>query len=205
MKTLDLKTQYKQLYTQPASKISIVEVPGLSFLAIDGKGDPNTSPAYSSALEALYAVAYGIKFSIKKRARNPIDYPVMPLEGLWWVPDMREFDVNKKSNWQWRMMIMQPSVVDADLVQAMKGEVAGKKNLPSIGGVQLVQYHEGVAAQILHVGPYATEGATIQRLHDSIAAQGYTRNGHHHEIYLGDPRRTDPSKLKTIIRQPMKK
>jgi hypothetical protein len=205
MKTLDLKKECKQLYTQASGKISIFDVPALNFLAIDGKGDPNTSPEYTAALEALYAVAFGLKFFIKKRSKNPVDYPVMPLEGLWWVPNMREFDVNKKSSWQWRMMIMQPSVVDEELVQSMKGEADRKKRLPSVSGLQLIRYDEGKAAQILHVGPYATEGPTIRKLHDFIAEQEYERDGHHHEIYLGDPRKTEPSRLKTIIRQPVRK
>jgi hypothetical protein len=205
MKTLDLKKEFKQLYTQASGKISILDIPALNFLAIDGNGDPNTSPEYTAALEALYAVAFGLKFFIKKRSKNPVDYPVMPLEGLWWVPDMREFDVNKKGNWQWRMMIMQPSVVDEELLQSMKGEVDRKKHLPSVSRLQLIRYDEGKAAQILHVGPYATEGPTIRKLHDFIVEQEYERDGHHHEIYLGDPRKTEPSRLKTIIRQSVRK
>lgn len=205
MKSIDLKAQFKHLYNQPTSKISIVDVPELSFLTIDGQGDPNTSVEYRSALEALYAVAYGLKFSAKKRAKNPVDYPVMPLEGLWWVPDMREFDVQKKEKWRWRMMILQPPVIEGKMVEAMKDEVTRKKDLPSVPRLRLSVYHEGLAAQILHIGPYAEEGPTIRRLHEFMDGEGYARDGHHHEIYLGDPRKADPSKLKTIIRQPMRK
>jgi hypothetical protein len=151
----------------------------------------------------LYAVAYGLKFSLKKRARNAVEYPVMPLEGLWWVPDMREFDSRKKDKWLWRMMIMQPSIIEEAMVAEMKSATEAKKDLPSLKKLELVRYDEGLSAQILHVGPYAAEEPAIRRLHDFIAAEGYTRQGHHHEIYLSDPRRGDPLKLKTIIRQPI--
>jgi hypothetical protein len=205
MKTLDLKTRYKEFYSQPKSKMTMVKVPDLAFLAIDGRGDPNTSAEYRAALEALYAVAYGLKFLLKKRAGNPIDYPVMPLEGLWWVHDMRQFDVRKKDEWNWRMMIMQPPVVEAPIVEKMKVEAAKKKDLPSVNKVDLICFEEGEAAQVLHLGPYADEGPTIQALHDFIDARGYVKDGLHHEIYLGDPRKTAPSKLKTIIRQPVRR
>lgn len=203
MKTLDLKKQYKQLYSQSPGKISVVEIPEFQFLAVDGKGDPNKVPEFRTAVEALYAVAYGLKFSLKKRARNAVDYPVMALEGLWWVPDMRKFDPGKKDKWLWRVMIMQPSIIDDTMVAEMKSAVEAKKDLPSLKKLELVRYNEGLSAQILHVGPYGVEEPTIRLLHDYIAAEGYKRRGHHHEIYLSDPRRTDPSKLKTIIRQPM--
>jgi hypothetical protein len=205
MKTLDLKTSYKKFYSQPNSRISIVEVPELAFLAVDGRGDPNTSPEYRAAIEALYAVAYGLKFSFKKRTKSPVDYPVMPLEGLWWVSDMRNFDVQKKHEWNWRMMIMQPPCVELPQVEEMKTDVSRKKSLPSVTKVELIRYHEGEAAQVLHLGPYADEAPTIQALHDFIDEEGYIREGLHHEIYLGDPRKTAPSRLKTILRQPVRR
>lgn len=205
MKTLDLKTRYKEFYSQQKSKMTMVKVPDLAFLAIDGRGDPNTSAEYRAAVEALYAVAYGLKFSFKKQAKNPVDYPVMPLEGLWWVRDMREFDLHKKNEWNWRMMIMQPPCVEPPQVEEMKTDVARRKRLSSVTKVELIRYHEGEAAQVLHLGPYADEAPTIQALHDFIDGEGYIKDGLHHEIYLGDPRKTAPSRLKTIIRQPVRK
>jgi hypothetical protein len=205
MKTLDLRKQYKHLYLQPASKISILEIPEFQFLAVDGAGDPNKTPDFQTAVEALYAVAYGLKFSLKKRARNPVDYPVMALEGLWWTPDMRDFDMRNKDIWLWRMMIMQPPIIEADMVAEMKALTAKKKDLASLDKLHLVRYNEGLSAQILHVGPYSMEEPTIRRLHEFILSEGFERKGIHHEIYIGDPRRTDPSKLKTVVRQPIGK
>jgi hypothetical protein len=205
MKTLDLKTSYKTLYGQHKGKLSIVDVPSLSFLAIDGKGDPNTSAEYRNAVEALYAVAYGLKFAVKRRTADPVDYPVMPLEGLWWVPDMKEFSMQRKDKWQWRMMIMQPPLVTMAMVEEMKVLAGKKKDLPSAAKVRLAEYHEGVSAQILHLGPYVDEAPTVQALHEFIEVEGYLKDGLHHEVYLGDPRKTEPSRLKTIIRQPMRK
>jgi hypothetical protein len=203
MKTIDLKTQYKVLYSQPKGKHSIIDVPELSFLSIEGHGDPNASVEYRSAVEALYAVAYGLKFSFKKRAKDPVDYPVMPLEGLWWVPDMRKFDLLKKDEWDWEMLILQPPVMTTAAVQEMKAQVGKKRELPALEKVHFLRHNEGLSAQVLHLGPYATEGPTIRGLHDFFESQGYKPIGHHHELYLGDPRKTEPSKLKTIIRQPI--
>jgi hypothetical protein len=205
MRMLDLKKKYKSLYTQRSGAVTIIEVPEFQFLAVDGRGDPNIVPEFHQAIEALYAVAYTLKFSLKKRAKNPIDYPVMPLEALWWVPDMRKFNMTQKDAWLWRAMIMQPPVIDEGIVDQCIMVAAGKKDLPALKNLHLVTYNEGLSGQVLHIGPYSTEGPTIQRLHDHIASEGYERSGKHHEIYLGDPRRAAPEKLKTIVRQPVKK
>lgn len=198
---LDLRVTYKQCYTA-GREPGLVDVPEFSFLAVDGHGDPNTSAEYIEAVEALFAVSYALKFALKRGPRL-LDYGVMPLEGLWWVPDMSRFSVAHKSDWDWTIMIMQPDVVDADLVGTAIEQSTAKKDLPAARLLRLERYAEGLAAQIMHVGPYAAEEPTIQRLHTFIAERGYDLAGKHHEIYLGDPRRSAPERLRTIIRQPV--
>ncbi|HRW06481.1 MAG TPA: GyrI-like domain-containing protein [Caldilineaceae bacterium] len=201
MAKIDHKKELKHLYNPSTKQCAIVDVPAMNFLMIDGSGDPNRAQAYQEAVEALYAVAYTLKFMVKK-GEQAIDYTVMPLEGLWWVPDMAEFSVSQKDKWLWTMLIMQPDFVTADLVDAAMAETA-KKNPPALPKLRFESFTEGVAAQIMHIGPYAAEAPTIARLHAFIAEEGNTLRGKHHEIYLGDPRRTAPEKLKTVIRQPM--
>ncbi|MBI2429468.1 MAG: GyrI-like domain-containing protein [Ignavibacteriales bacterium] len=202
MKRIDYKKEMNFLYAPSAKEISIVDVPSMNYLMIDGKGDPNTAKEYSEVVEALYAVAYTIKFIIKK-GEQQIDYGVMPLEGLWWVPDMRYFSVERKDDWLWTAMIMQPEIVTKEIVVEAIESVREKKNPPALEKLRFDSFNEGKGAQILYFGPYRNEGPTIERLHKSIAERGYKRNGKHHEIYLNDPRKTAPERLKTIIRQPM--
>ena len=181
----------------------LVQVPPLSFLCLDGHGDPNTSPAYGAAVQALYSVSYAAKFAVKK-AGGP-DFKVSALEGLWWAEDLRTFLSGDKSEWDWIMMIRQPDAVTGDLLARLSDEVATKKSMPAARELRLICFEEGTAAQVLHVGPYAAEAPTIARLHEFIRDLGFTFDGHrhkHHEIYLGDPRRSAPGKLRTIIRQP---
>ena len=202
MEKVDFKKQLKHLYRPPAKNAVAVEVPVMNFLMLDWAGDPNSAPAYGEAVEALYVVAYALKFMIKK-GPQAVDYGVLPLEGLWWVEDMRQFSVENKSAWQWTMMIMQPEYVTRELYEAALVQVEAKKGPPALGKMRLESYAEGLSAQIMHSGPYAAEAPTIEKLHQFIADQGYQRRGKHHEIYLGDPRRTAPERLKTVIRQPM--
>ncbi len=204
MNKLDLKKQHPALYNPSKKEISIVNVPDMNFLMIDGKGDPNTSEGYAQALAALYTLAYTIKFHIKK-GKKPVDYAVMPLEGLWWVDDMSLFSDKDKSAWKWTMMIAQPDFVTRELVEEQRAEAAKKKNSPALPRIRFGVYHEGRAAQILFVGPYAAEGPAIAQIHEHIRLAGGDRRGKHHEIYLRDPRRTAPEKLQTIIRQPFEK
>ena len=198
---IDFKRELRELYA-PAREPSLVEVPEMAFLMIDGHGDPNTVPDYGKAIEALYTVAYTAKFDIK-RAPDGIDYGVMPLEGLWWVPDMSKFMTEDKSAWNWTMMIMQPDQVTTEVFEEARAKATKKKSLDAIGQVRLERFAEGLAAQIMHIGPYAAEGPTIQRLHAFVAERGYERAGKHHEVYLSDPRRASPEKMKTIVRQPI--
>lgn len=201
MQKVDLKKELKHLYQPSAKEVARVEVPSFRFLMIDGEGDPNTSPEYAAAVEALFSVSYTAKFMVKKGAQG-IDYAVMPLEGLWWSDDMSAFVANDRSKWKWTMMIMQPPFVEAATIQASIAEVKRKKALSAVSELRLEDFAEGLCAQTLHVGPFSEEGPTIQRVHDFIAARSALA-GKHHEIYLSDIRRADPRKWKTIIRQPM--
>jgi hypothetical protein len=181
----------------------LVQVPSLRFLCLDGHGDPNTSPAYAAAVQALYSVSYAAKFAVKKSG-GP-DFKVSPLEGLWWAEDLSTFLTGDKSEWDWTMMLRQPDAVTDALFARLADEVAAKKSMPAARELRLITLEEGAAAQVLHVGPYATEAPTIVRLHQFIREQGFAFDGHrnkHHEICLGDPRRSAPERLRTIIRQP---
>ena len=201
MDKIDLKKDLKPLYQPSAREVVQVDVPTFQFLMIDGEGDPNTSPAYAQAVEALFSVSYTAKFMLKK---GPLarDYAVMPLEGLWWADDLSAFITNDKAHWKWTMMIMQPSFVTPEIIEAAMAEVKRKKQLPAIDRLRLEDFLEGRCAQVLHIGPFSEEGPTIERLHQFINART-SRTGKHHEIYLSDIRRAAPDKWKTIIRQPM--
>jgi hypothetical protein len=201
---VDFRKQLRSLYNPSAKDVVVVNVPDMQFLLVDGTGNPNTSQEYQEAVEALYGVAYALKFLIKKELI--LDYAVMPLEGLWWAPDMREFSVERKESWLWTMMIMQPQEVTATLFERALAQVQHKKTSPALAKMRLEPFHEGLAAQIMHLGPFAAEGPTIARLHAFIREQGYAFDGtqqKHHEIYLSDPRRVAPEKMRTVIRQSM--
>lgn len=203
MATLDLKRQYKDLYNPPADGVRIVTVPPLTFLMVDGHGDPNTEQEFADAVTALYAVAYAAKFMLKKGAAA-LDYTVMPLEGLWWADDMDDFLTGDKANWHWTLMIMQPDAVTPEVFAAARAQAMAKKHLPALADVRLEQFDEGSCAQVMHYGHYAAEGPTIARLHAFIAEHDYVRAGKHHEIYLSDPRRSAPERMKTVVRQPIR-
>ncbi len=204
MQKIDLKKDLKAYYTaRPAP--ALVNIPAMNFLMIDGTGNPNNAPEYVEALQALYSAAYTLKFSIKKELQ--IEYPVMPLEGLWWAPDMSSFLEGRKDDWFWTMMISTPDLVTQDMIDSACKEASRKKNLPALDKLRLECFKEGLSFQLLHIGPYSAEGENIQRLHNHIHANNYSFDGlvqKHHEIYLGDPRKSAPEKLRTIIRQPVK-
>jgi len=205
MSPLDLVRQLKPLYAPSAKHPVIVEVPELSFLMLDGRGDPNTSEQYQDALGALYGIAYTLKFTLKKSDPER-DFRVAPLEGLWWAdaeaPSLAELQADRDA-WNWTMMIALPDDVTAAELAAAAEAAARRRPLPGAGSIRLERFEEGLAAQIMHVGPYSAEAPTIERLHAFVEEQGYALLGRHHEIYLGDPRRTAPERLKTIIRHPV--
>ena len=203
MVKIDMKKELKDLYNPSTKQVTIVEVPKMNFLIIDGSGDPNTSQMYKDAIEALFSLSYTIKFMVKKT--KAVDYAVMPLEGLWWVDDMSSFSVTSKDEWKWTAMIMQPEHVTEDTTAKAVEDLKNKKDLPSLSKIRFDSFHEGTSAQIMYIGAYADEGPTIKKLHEFINENRCTLDGKHHEIYLSDPRRAAPEKLKTIIRQPMKK
>jgi hypothetical protein len=183
----------------------LVLVPKLTFLMVDGSGDPNTSPAYRDAIQALYGLSYTLHFALKKELG--VDERVGPLEGLWWSDDMADFPGERKGDWSWTAMIAQPDAVTPEWFERARADVRRKKG-PSaaLEHARLETFEERLAAQVLYLGPYSDEGPTIVHLHEFIHELGYTFDGRrekHHEIYLGDPRRSAPEKLRTIIRQPV--
>lgn len=204
----DVKRALKPLYSPSAKDFVVVDVPPMRYLAVDGHGDPNTAPEYARAVEALYGVAYTLKFRSKRELGR--DVAVAPLEGLWRADDPAAFVARDKRAWSWTMLIAQPAWIDeplvTDAVAAVRAKAkAGDAPNPALDLVQLIELDEGRAVQILHVGSYDDEAPTLARLHDEwMPAHGLTFNGDHHEIYLSDPRRTAPAKLKTILRQPVR-
>jgi hypothetical protein len=203
MEKLDLKKQWKHLYGPPTGEITTVTVPPLTYLMVDGHGDPNTSKSFEQAVEALYSLSYTLKFSLKKNP-DAIDYGVMPLEGLWWADDPRVFMQADKSTWKWTAMILQPEFISRDHVDTALEDVRRKKNPAALDRVRFDTLDEGESVQTLYLGPFSEEGPVIQRIHAAIHAAGKELYGKHHEIYLSDPRRTAPAKLRTILRQPMR-
>lgn len=197
---VDYRRELRALYA-PGGSPAIVDVPEFAFVMVDGSGDPNNSPAFSNAIEALYAVGYAAKFIVKRAAG--VDYVVMPLEGLFWVPDTLGFTAANKSAWCWTLMLMQPDQVTELIYQEARETARRKRSPQAIERVRFERFAEGTAAQVMHVGPYSTEGPTIERLHAFITEQGYEPAGKHHEIYLSDPRRCAPEKMKTVVRQPI--
>lgn len=202
MEKIDHKKKLKHLYKPSAKKVEIVEVPQMNFLMVDGEGDPNTSQSFSDAIEALFPLAYTLKFMVKKGDRG-IDYGVLPLEALWWADDMSAFTTGNKDTWKWTVMIMQPEFITREMVEKATIEVGRKKKPVSLPLVRFESFKEGKAAQTLHIGPFSEEGPTIEKVHLFIEENGCQRVGKHHEIYLSDIRRAAPEKWKTIVRQPM--
>jgi len=202
----DLRKQLAPLYKASAKEPVLVTVPAMNFLMVDGRGDPNTAPEFQQAIDALYGLSYTLKFAYKKR--EGIDYRVMGLEGLWWSEgeDPGEaFRKGDKSRWQWTLMIAQPDFVTPAALDEAREELLARRPSPAARHVRLERYQEGLAAQVLHVGPYDQERPTIERLHAFFRERGCERAGKHHEIYMSDPRRCAPERLKTILRQPVRR
>jgi hypothetical protein len=213
MQKLDLKKDLKFLYAPRVGKIELVDVPAMNFIMIDGDIQPDempgTSPQFAECLQALYGAAYTLRFMVKLRKENPVDYPVMALEGLWWVED-GQFDLRKPGNWKYMVMIMQPDLVTGELFAEALAQLRKKKgDLPAFARLRLERFHEGLSVQAMHVGPYATEPVTMDRMQQFMQENGCTDlvgpEGKHHEIYLGNPLRADPAKLKTVLRHPVRR
>jgi len=212
MKILDLKKQYKNLYQPSAKRIELVQVPNLQFAMVDGaieKGsEPGKSPSFAQATEILYSLSYTLKFMFKKRKTSAIDYPVMALEGLWWVED-GFFDITVKDNWFYTLMIMQPDIITAEIFEGAREQVRTKKgDSEMLNKARLTHFEEGLCVQTMHIGPYATEPATLERMRAFMAENNLKDavgpiGGKHHEIYLSDPRKSAPDKMKTVLRHPV--
>lgn len=202
----DVKREHPELYAPSAKDFAIVDVPPMRYLAVDGHGDPNTAASYREAVEALFGVAYAVKFASKRALGR--DFVVAPLEGLWWAEDQGAFVARDKGAWDWTMLIAQPDWIDEDAVAAAVAAVRAKDakaGNPALDKLRLEHLHEGESAQILHLGSYDDETPTLARLHDEWMPQhGLTFNGPHHEVYLTDARRTAPEKLRTVLRQPVR-
>lgn len=211
MKTIDLKKDLKHLYMPSAKKPVILQVPKLQFAMIDGaieKGkEPGNSPGFAEAMQALYGISYTLKFTLKKRKTNPIDYPVMALEGLWWVED-GIFDIKVKDNYVYTVMILQPDIITLEMFEEAREQVRIKKgDTPALSKMRLADFEEGMCVQMMHIGPYATEPATVDVMQAHALENGYRDNvgpnGKHHEIYIGNPLKATPEKLKTVVRHPV--
>lgn len=203
MEKIDFKKTMKALWQPPAGRFVLVEVPRMQFAMVDGNGDPNTAPAYKRAVEWLYSVSYPLKFMSKKDLGR--DYTVPPLEGLWWADDMTTFLTRDKGAWSWTMMIMQPDWITPRMFAAAV-EKAGAKLGDAPETLRLEAFEEGLSVQTLHVGSYDDEGPVIRRLHDEyLPENGLVETGRHHEIYLSDPRKVVLEKLKTVLRQPVRR
>lgn len=201
---IDFKREKKELYKPSSKEVVIINVPEMQFLMIDGKGSPGDSKEYQGALAALYPVAFKAKFISKKQGK---DYVVPPLEGLWWAEDMTDFREGNRDEWQWTMMIMQPEwITEKTIGEAIEITMEKKPDLAELlPKLRFERFNEGNAAQIMHIGPYSDEAPTIDKLHAFIKENGGNFDGHeqkHHEIYLSDPRRAKPERMKTVIRQP---
>jgi len=204
---LDLKKELKYLYNPSAKAVEEVEVPEFNFAMVRGFVPAGVkvaeAPEFVEALTALYGISYSLKFAIKQRKVEPVDYPVMALEGLWWV-DGDAFEIGKLQEQNFNVMILQPEVVTANMFAEVLVQLKKKKPSPGLDKLRFEPFREGRCVQVLHLGPYSEEAPTIERMKDYMNERGLVRNGHHHEIYMGDPRRAAPEKLRTILRQPVK-
>jgi hypothetical protein len=207
MQKLDLKKDLKYLYAPSAKKVEIVKVPPMQFAMIDGAIEPGLSPGasplFQENMQALYGIAYTLKFMVKQRKGDPVDYPVVALEGLWWVEDGR-FDIQVKDNWFYTVMILQPDLITPELFAEALAQLRKKKgDQPGFARLRLETFEEGLCVQTMHIGPYEAEPETVARMTAFAAENGYTLSGKHHEIYMGNPLRADPAKLKTVLRHPI--
>ncbi len=213
MQILDLKKQLQQFYFPATNKIECVDVPPMQFAMCDGaieRGkEPGNSPGFAEATQALYGISYTLKFMLKKRTDNPIDYPVMALEGLWWVED-GVFDITVKDNWYYTLMILQPEIIIPALFAAGAEQVRRKRgDSPALARLRLETFHEGLCVQTMHIGPYASEPATLEKMQAFMQMNGLRDRvglgGKHHEIYMSDPRKAAPARLKTVLRHPVER
>ncbi len=208
MQKLDLRKEFKALYAPSARQVEVVNVPKCKFVMVDGRMEPGATPEtsreFQDALSALYGLSYTCKFMSKLRKTNPVDYTVMPLEGLWWGTS-GQFDLRHMEEWSWTLMIMQPRHITPAMFTRAITKLCEKGDNPALERVRLESWREGLCIQIMHVGPYAEEPRTVDLMNAFAQQNGLRLAGKHHEIYLGDPRRANPDKLKTILRHPVER
>ena len=203
MDKVDFKKTLKALYGPPARDFVLVDVPAMRFVMLDGYGDPNTAGEYATGLNWLYSISYGLKFGSKRELGR--GYVVPPLEALWWADDMSDFVTRRKDRWRWTVMLMVPDFVPAALFEPARAAASAKLG-EGPKSLRLETFAEGLSVQIMHVGSYDDEGPTLRRLHEEyLPKNGLVETGHHHEIYISDPRKVAPTKLKTVLRQPVRR
>jgi hypothetical protein len=201
---VDFKKELKELYNPKVGDFSLVKVPKLKYLMVDGQGDPNKVIEYQEAVEALFSVSYTLKFHSKNELGK--DYVVPPLEGLWWSDDFDDFRSRRKNKWSWTMMIMLPDWLGKKEFKEAVSTVSSKKADIKVDRLRLETLNEGLSVQIMHIGSYDDETPTLLKLHDEwLPENGFKERLKHHEIYIGDPRKTPAAKLKTVLRQPVRK
>lgn len=201
MRNYDIKRDKRILYAAK-KRFEIVDVPPLNFLMADGEGNPNTSPLYRDVVRALYTTAYAMRaLAIDEFGKK---HTIGPLEGLWWADDMRVFKSRDEDEWQWRLMVVQPDWITDQIFKQGLENAQEKHDLTAGNRVRFDKFDEGKSVQVMHIGPYDQEGPTIARMHDEFMPENDLKpRGSHHEVYLSDVRRTDPSRLRTILRQPV--
>lgn len=199
---VDLKKVQKELFNVKVGEFKKVYCDKAYYIALDGEGDPNNNEEYLKKIGALYKIAYKVKMAYKEDGK---DFVVMPLSGLWWSENYNDFIEDNKDGWKWTMMTQLPEFVKEDDIELKKQEVLKEELGEYIEDIRYIEYSEGDAYETLYVGHYSEEGETVRKLHETILRNEHKIRGKHHEIYLSDPRKTEPAKLKTIIRQPVSK
>ncbi len=208
MKKIDLRKELKHLYAPSAREVAMVKVPKFNFIMLDGKIQPGETPAtsreFQEGIGALYGASFTLKFMSKSRKRNAIDHTLLALEGLWWT-EAGDFDFNAQEERKWTLMIMQPQHITTSMFQQALRQLQQKRGDPALSKLRFEPFREGLCIQIMHVGPYSEEPQTIERMKAFAQENGYCLRGKHHEIYLGNPRRAKPERLRTILRHPVMK
>ncbi len=208
MSKLDLRKELAYLYAPSAKIVEIVEVPAFYFVMVNGRIEPGTAvadaPDFHEAMKALYGISFTLKFMSKLSKQNPVDYSVMAIEGLWWL-DSGEFELDATVPWNFTLMMLQPEHITPEMYLQAVAQVKKKSDSPLLSQVRFEPFHEGLCIQTMHIGPYSSEPATIDRMKSFANENGLRYRGLHHEIYLGDPRRAKPEKLRTILRQPVER
>ena len=201
---IDLKRELPEYFKASTEQFSLHNFSEYKYFMVNGSGDPNTEASYETALQLLYGLSYTLKFKSKNELGK--DFVVPPLEGLWWADDMKTFETREKSKWSWTMMIMIPEWISPDFQSIAIQDFIKKNPKVDLSNLRIDSLREELSVQVLHIGPYDAEGPTLEKLHkEYMPENNLTFNGLHHEIYLGDPRKSAPEKLKTILRQPVKR